>query len=141
VATPRSGSVALGCGAIRSGPCGGARHGARARARWTVMARTAIVGAGPAGLTAAIAARGLGLEAVVYEQAPELLRVGGGIAIQNNGQRVLHAVGLLSGFAARMAMAHTIAIEGPGGRRYATTRLRCAAGPLSALRGGAPRGP
>ena len=85
-----------------------------------MIGRIAIVGAGPAGLTAAIAARGLGLEAVVYEQAPELLRVGGGIAIQNNGQRVLHAVGLLSGFAARMAMAHTIAIEGPGGRRYAT---------------------
>src|SRR5262249_61034500 len=30
------------------------------------------------------------------------------------------AVGLLPGFAARMATAHTIAIEGPGGRRYAT---------------------
>jgi 2-polyprenyl-6-methoxyphenol hydroxylase-like FAD-dependent oxidoreductase len=82
--------------------------------------RIAIVGAGPAGLTAAIVARRLGLEAVVYEQAPELTRVGGGIAIQNNGQRVLDAVGLLSGFAARMATADTIAIEGPGGRRYAT---------------------
>src|SRR5262249_701931 len=112
--------VAGGWGGIRSGPCGGDRRGARARTGWTVIGRIAIVGAGPAGLTAAIAARGLGLEAVVYEQAPELLRVGGGIAIQNNGQRVLHAVGLLSGFAARMAMAHTIAIEGPGGRRYAT---------------------
>jgi 2-polyprenyl-6-methoxyphenol hydroxylase-like FAD-dependent oxidoreductase len=82
--------------------------------------RIAIVGAGPAGLTAAIVARRLGLEAVVYEQAPELARVGGGIAIQNNGQRVLDAVGLLAGFAGRMATAHMIAIEGPGARRYAT---------------------
>jgi 2-polyprenyl-6-methoxyphenol hydroxylase-like FAD-dependent oxidoreductase len=86
--------------------------------------RIAIVGAGPAGLTAAIVARRLGLEAVVYEQAPELTRVGGGIAIQNNGQRVLDAVGLLSGFAARMATADTIAIEGPGGRDHSSAACR-----------------
>jgi 2-polyprenyl-6-methoxyphenol hydroxylase-like FAD-dependent oxidoreductase len=84
-----------------------------------VTVRIAIVGAGPAGLTAALAARRLGLEAVVYEQAPELGRVGGGIAIQSNGQRVLHALGLLSGFERHMAMAHTVVVEGPGGRRYA----------------------
>src|SRR5262249_24450887 len=42
----------------------------------------------------------------------------------NNGQRVLDAVGLLSGFKARMATARTIAIEGPGGRRYATLDYR-----------------
>src|SRR5262249_17297688 len=48
-ATPRSRTVALGCGAIRSGPCGGDRHGARARTRWTVIGRIAIVGGGPPG--------------------------------------------------------------------------------------------
>lgn len=85
-----------------------------------MIGRISIVGAGPAGLTAALAARRLGLEAVVYEQAPSLGRVGGGIAIQNNGQRVLDAIGLLSGFSPCMATAQTIAIEGPGRRRYAT---------------------
>ena len=84
-----------------------------------MTARIAIVGAGPAGLTAAIAARRLGLEAVVYEQAPEVGRVGGGIAIQNNGQRVLDALGLLRGFEPHMEPAGTILVEGPGRRRYA----------------------
>ena len=65
-----------------------------------MTAGSAIVGAGPAGLTAAIAARRLGLEAVVYEQAPALGRVGGGIAIQNNGQRVLDAIGTAVGIRA-----------------------------------------
>jgi 2-polyprenyl-6-methoxyphenol hydroxylase-like FAD-dependent oxidoreductase len=83
-----------------------------------MRARLAVVGAGPAGLTAAIAARRLGLEAVLYEQAPELGRVGGGIAIQSNGQRVLAALELLSGFEARMETARTFVIEGPGGRPY-----------------------
>src|SRR5262249_4174597 len=119
-ATARPGAVPLGLRALRSGSRRGDRRGARAGARGAMTARIAVVGAGPAGLTAAIAARRLGLEVVVYEQAAELTRVGGGIAIQNNGQRVLDAIGLLSGFAARMATAHTITIEGPGGRRYAT---------------------
>jgi len=86
-----------------------------------VTGRIAVVGAGPAGLTAAIAARRLGLEVVVYEQAPALGRVGGGIAIQSNGQRVLAALDLLSGFEARMEAARTFVIEGPGGRRYSRT--------------------
>lgn len=48
----------------------------------------------------------------MYEQAPELGRVGGGIAVQSNGPRVLHALGLLSGFERHMAMAHAIVVEG-----------------------------
>jgi 2-polyprenyl-6-methoxyphenol hydroxylase-like FAD-dependent oxidoreductase len=80
--------------------------------------RIAIVGAGPAGLTAAIAARRLGLEAIVYEQAETLGHVGGGIAIQSNGQRVLAALDLLAAFEPHMVAARTIIVEGPGGRRY-----------------------
>jgi 2-polyprenyl-6-methoxyphenol hydroxylase-like FAD-dependent oxidoreductase len=79
----------------------------------------AIVGAGPAGLIAAIAARRLGLDATIYEQAPALGRVGGGIALQSNGQRVLAALDLLSGFEKHLATARTFRIEGPDGRRYA----------------------
>ncbi|HUA34739.1 MAG TPA: NAD(P)/FAD-dependent oxidoreductase [Candidatus Binataceae bacterium] len=64
--------------------------------------RIAIVGGGPAGLTAAIAARRLGLEPLVFEQARDFRRIGGGILIHSNGLRVLDALGLYRGFAARM---------------------------------------
>ena len=60
--------------------------------------RIAIVGAGPAGLTAALAGRKLGLEVTVFEQAHDFKRIGGGIAIQDNGQRVLDTLGLLESF-------------------------------------------
>jgi 2-polyprenyl-6-methoxyphenol hydroxylase-like FAD-dependent oxidoreductase len=59
--------------------------------------RVAVVGAGPAGLTAALAARRRGLEVAVFEQAPDLLRVGGGIALQSNGLRALESLGVLAG--------------------------------------------
>lgn len=58
----------------------------------------AVVGAGPGGLTAAIALRMLGLEVEVYEQAPDFKRVGGGIMVHSNGLRVLEALGQLEGF-------------------------------------------
>jgi 2-polyprenyl-6-methoxyphenol hydroxylase-like FAD-dependent oxidoreductase len=84
-----------------------------------VRGRIAIVGAGPAGLTAAIAARRLGLDLVVYEQAAALGRVGGGIALQSNGQRALASLDLLASFEGRMKTARTFLIEGPGGAPYA----------------------
>jgi 2-polyprenyl-6-methoxyphenol hydroxylase-like FAD-dependent oxidoreductase len=84
-----------------------------------VRGRIAVVGAGPAGLTAAIAARRLGLDVVVYEQAAALGQVGGGIALQSNGQRVLASLDLLASFEPRMETARTFLIEGPGGARYA----------------------
>jgi 2-polyprenyl-6-methoxyphenol hydroxylase-like FAD-dependent oxidoreductase len=56
--------------------------------------RVAIVGAGPAGLTAAITARRCGLEVDVFEQAPRFARIGGAVGIQSNGLRVLDLLGL-----------------------------------------------
>jgi 2-polyprenyl-6-methoxyphenol hydroxylase-like FAD-dependent oxidoreductase len=61
-------------------------------------ARIAIVGAGPAGLTAAITAAHFGLMTTVFDGAEDFTRVGGGIVIHSNGLRVLERLGLLESF-------------------------------------------
>lgn len=58
----------------------------------------AIVGGGPAGLIAGLAAQRAGLDAVVFEQVENFHRIGGGILLHSNGLRVLHALGVLDGF-------------------------------------------
>ena len=54
----------------------------------------AVIGAGIGGLTAAVALRQAGFEVDVYEQAPELTEVGGGINMAPNATRVLYRLGL-----------------------------------------------
>jgi 2-polyprenyl-6-methoxyphenol hydroxylase-like FAD-dependent oxidoreductase len=56
--------------------------------------RVAIVGGGIGGLATAVALRQQGLEAHVYEQAPELKEVGAGVAIHPNGVRMVRHLGL-----------------------------------------------
>jgi salicylate hydroxylase len=56
--------------------------------------RIAVVGAGLGGLTAAVALRQAGFDVDVYEQAPELTEVGGGINMGPNAARVLYRLGL-----------------------------------------------
>src|SRR2546427_8439283 len=56
--------------------------------------RIAVVGAGLGGLTAAVALRQAGFDVEVYEQAPELTEVGGGINMGPNAARVLYRLGL-----------------------------------------------
>ncbi|UZX03104.1 NAD(P)-binding protein [Arthrobacter sp. CDRTa11] len=56
--------------------------------------RVAIIGGGIGGLTAAIALRNAGIEAVVYEQAQQLGEVGAGIGVAPNGLRVYERLGL-----------------------------------------------
>jgi len=54
----------------------------------------AVVGAGIGGLTAAVALRQAGFDVRVYEQAPGLTEVGGGINMGPNAVRILHRLGL-----------------------------------------------
>ncbi len=54
----------------------------------------AIIGAGIAGLTTAIALKKHGLECTIYEQAPEMKAVGAGIWLQPNAMKVLDFLGL-----------------------------------------------
>ena len=58
------------------------------------LLRIGIIGAGIGGLTAAVALRRAGFEPHIYEQAPELTEVGGGINLGPNAVRVLYRLGL-----------------------------------------------
>lgn len=67
--------------------------------------RVAIVGGGIGGLAAALWLRRAGVDATVYEQAPEPREVGAGIVVPPNMVRALHGVGLgaaLEGIAVRL---------------------------------------
>jgi 2-polyprenyl-6-methoxyphenol hydroxylase-like FAD-dependent oxidoreductase len=58
------------------------------------VTRALIVGGGIGGLTAAVALRRAGVEAAVFERAPELREVGAGISLWANATRVLKGLGL-----------------------------------------------
>ena len=57
----------------------------------------AVIGAGIGGLTAALSLRRAGFEVDVYEQAPELTEIGGGINMGPNAARILYRLGLGEG--------------------------------------------
>ena len=59
--------------------------------------RIAIIGGGIGGLTAALSLRQAGFEADIYEQAPALTHIGGGINMGPNAARVLIRLGLGEG--------------------------------------------
>jgi 2-polyprenyl-6-methoxyphenol hydroxylase-like FAD-dependent oxidoreductase len=56
--------------------------------------KAVIIGGGIGGLSAAIALRQGGIEAHVYERAPELTEVGAGLSLWANGVKALHMLGL-----------------------------------------------
>jgi salicylate hydroxylase len=56
--------------------------------------RTAIVGGGIGGLTAALALRARGLAVTVFEQAEVLREIGAGVSIHPNAARLLKRIGL-----------------------------------------------
>ena len=57
----------------------------------------AVIGAGIGGLTAALLLRSAGFAVEVYEQAPQLTEVGGGINMGPNATRILRRLGLAEG--------------------------------------------
>jgi salicylate hydroxylase len=57
----------------------------------------AVVGAGIGGLTAALSLRRAGFAVDVYEQAPQLTHIGGGINMGPNAARILYRLGLGEG--------------------------------------------
>src|SRR5436305_15102952 len=59
--------------------------------------RIAVIGAGIGGLTAALSLRQAGFEVDVYEQAPALTHIGGGINMGPNAARILLRLGLGEG--------------------------------------------
>jgi salicylate hydroxylase len=59
--------------------------------------KVAVIGAGIGGLTAALSLRSAGFAVEVYEQAPELTEVGGGINMGPNATRILRRLGLAEG--------------------------------------------
>ena len=78
--------------------------------------RIAIVGGGPAGLVAAIAARQAGLDATIFEQAPSFQHVGGAVGIQTNGLNVLSALGVFDRFRPHIELLLRAGVESPPGR-------------------------
>lgn len=56
--------------------------------------RVLIVGAGPGGLTAAIALRRVGIDVALFERAPALGKAGAGLGVQSNALRALMRLGI-----------------------------------------------
>ena len=54
-----------------------------------------IVGAGIAGLTAALSLRHYGIRTSIYERSPEIITAGAGIQLSPNANRVLSRIGVL----------------------------------------------
>lgn len=95
--------------------------------------RVGIAGAGPGGLTAAIACRRLGMDVTVFEQKAEPAPGGGGIVVADNGMRALGAIGLLDEFSRRSRPLTGFQVESGSGRvlvsygyRWAGLRHGCA---------------
>ncbi len=63
----------------------------------TTPLKVAVIGGGIGGLSAAVGLRQRGFEVDVYEQAPELTEVGGGINMGPNAVRMLYRLGLRDG--------------------------------------------
>ncbi|MFO0815070.1 MAG: NAD(P)/FAD-dependent oxidoreductase [Gemmatales bacterium] len=91
--------------------------------------RIAIVGAGPAGLTAALTAQHYGLHVRIFEQATDFCRVGGGLMMHRNGLRVLESLDLLDSIRPNMRFTQLFELWDSCGRRIAQSNLAELPGP------------
>ena len=83
--------------------------------------RVAVIGGGIGGMAAAAALAQRGARVVLHEQAPALTEVGAGLQVSVNGQRVLHALGAVTGGAPETATVSpgTVFRDGRSGRAVA----------------------
>lgn len=70
-----------------------------------------VIGGGIGGITAAIALRQAGIDATVYERAPELLEVGSGLPLFTNALKALQKLGLGDKIEALGAHANTLNVS------------------------------
>ncbi|NVK59252.1 MAG: FAD-dependent monooxygenase [Rhodobacteraceae bacterium] len=73
--------------------------------------RIVVAGGGIGGLAAALAFRQRGAEVLVLEQAEAITEVGAGIQVSPNGLRVIEALGLAQGLAARACKARAVVLR------------------------------
>jgi 2-polyprenyl-6-methoxyphenol hydroxylase-like FAD-dependent oxidoreductase len=96
--------------------------------------RIVVVGGGIGGLALALALGREGFEPEVYEQAPELLEVGAGIAVWPNAFKVLERLGLGESVLARAGRIEEARWLGCDGRLYKRFRFPQTGAPAVALR-------
>lgn len=91
--------------------------------------RFAIIGAGPAGLIAALAGKQLGMDVKIFEQAPDFRRVGGGLMLHRNGLQVLDAIGLIDTLRGDIHLTQQLLLLSANGRELSSSDLRELKGP------------
>ncbi|HAU76600.1 MAG TPA: salicylate hydroxylase, partial [Agrobacterium sp.] len=97
----------------------------------------AIIGAGIAGLTAALSFARHGIDCDIIEQAGELTEVGAGLQISPNAARILATLGVLPAIEARWT--EPVSVELASGKSLATL-LSLPVGAVARTRWGAPYG-
>ena len=85
--------------------------------------RVLIAGAGIGGLAVAVALRKVGIEAELYEQAPELREVGAGVGLWSNALESLDQLGAGDEIRAATLPLRVLAGARPDGRATSTVRL------------------
>src|ERR1700733_5885762 len=79
------------------------------------MLNIGIIGGGIGGVSAAVALHRAGIQATVYERAPELREVGAGMMLWPNATRVLKDLGLLEKVAALSGPSRHFLVRGGAG--------------------------
>ncbi|MBX4999674.1 NAD(P)-binding protein [Rhizobium lentis] len=97
----------------------------------------AIIGAGIAGLTAALSLSRRGISSEIFEQAGELLDVGAGLQVSPNASRILDELGILEGLSKVWLEPETIRLMAGGSLRQLAA---VPAGKYARQRWGAPYG-